>query len=155
MQLHQLMLQAAPAGGGGIFIVIFVVILIVAIFISKKNKRKSHKKNSPLELGITYIVIGISMIIISQTVKVETNDIPYSSEFTYNQEKQKYVLYMGIGLLLIGGSFLAKGVGAFKKSNETSQTQVIADELLKLKQLLDNDLITQQEFDAQKKKILS
>ena len=42
-----------------------------------------------------------------------------------------------------------------KSENNTEVTTSVADELLKYKQLLDAGAITQEEFDAQKQKLLN
>ena len=102
-------------------------------------------------IGIRGIVVGIACIIISQTI-------------TFTEEKTKNIfLYLGIIALIIGGIFISLNISKQNSDisnsrpsiNNKATTQTAADELLKLKNLLDQSAITQQEYDDQKKKLLS
>ena len=179
MKLASILLQAAaaPSGGGGAPIIILIIVLGIMIYAIIKQKRKtdsvpqtSENKTPPLTIGISLVFIGIVLIIISQTVKfTKTRHEPgmFGIQMAYEVEDEttkNICLFCGIGLLAIGGLFVAKGVpnAADKtdnitiiKNNTPTTNHNIADEILKLKNLLDTGAITQQEFEEQKKKLLS
>jgi len=144
-------MNAILTGGIGVMVSVSVGVLTLIV-----SMIVGTKKVLPLRLGISLVVIGVAAVIISQTVPfthVEHNEV-----FSYNvpdNDSKNAVLFIGIVAFIAGGLFIAKGIKNSQSANASPIGTSGADELLKLKNLLDQGAITQTEYDEQKKKILS
>jgi len=103
-------------------------------------------------LGILGAVIGT--IIAEYTVGWTT--VYYFGLTEYEEFNEEALIFVGIGLTigLLIGFFVKKLLSTIEEGKRDQETSS-ADEIIKLKSLLDNGVITQEEFEAKKKELLN
>ena len=143
--------------------------------IESKNRPKGNdsiinwKPETDLIFNIIIFTLGLVMVIISLQSPATIVDTFHGK---YEAFEQYHILLLinGLIVLIVG---LSLAISNFNKMNGNKKSQQnngqlfysdseniqksgisIADEIKKLKELLDSGIITQQEFDAQKGKLL-
>jgi hypothetical protein len=157
----------AQAGMPVWIIVLIIIILILIVFRENKWVKPITSYANSLAAGIISILVGsivgffVGYLMYGQILGVS---VPISSIFSNNSDleniflgsiKQKVCISSIIGGVLgLIIYIIADSVGnnSKKKNNSTLST---SDELLKLNELKEKGIITSQEFDKQKQKILN
>lgn len=111
-------------------------------------------KMRPLAFGIPAMVMGVVLVTLSQLLEFS---VLLLGQFNrpFEDNARNTVLSIGVTAFILGGFFVAKGVVMPPQNRKTSVSSSNADELFKLKNLLDQGAITQDEYDSQKGKLLS
>ncbi len=151
------LLQQSPKFGFVIPFIFLGVLLFVIFFIVRKYLRGTSAERKYMSIVIA--LAGIAIIIISQTV--------YKDAITWEgkiRNMNGYV-YFGVALLVLGCLLLASLTLGNKPLQENSSNSngnnsiktpatSVLDELAKLHELKEKGVITPEEFEKQKKKML-
>jgi len=151
------LLQQSPKSGFVIPVILLGFLLFVLFLIGRKYLRSTSAEKKYMSIVIA--LAGIAIIIISQTV--------YKDAITWEGDIKNMdgYVYFGVALLVLGSILLASLTLGNKPLQENlsdsngnnsfkTPTTSVLDELAKLHELKEKGVITQEEFEKQKKKML-
>ena len=126
---------------------------------NKNDIKKYFNKNSK-----TLMIVGIILVIFGIIIISGNTGQTYSGDFAIRRAKQQDAnFWVGIGtIILIAGGGLVLGSKLYK--NHTTATSISksngiqkdnkVEKMKELKEMLDNNLISEDEYEEKKKKIL-
>lgn len=131
------------------FIILAIAVCFLAIKIMNIITAKFNALNTNSKRIVRGILFGWLLFVISISAYNETN----SSNIDYEESRDVINLF----LMSLPGALLGVIVAVIMNKNEQGikKTETLETKINGLKNLLDQGLLTQEEFDEQKKKILN